>query len=413
MKQIWIINQFANTIEMPGHTRQYDLAMYLSKNRYKTTVFSSDFNLSSRKFFKEKKKFFYKSEIINLTRWIWLGVLPYKSNNWRRYLNLFSFCANLSIQLFVRIIFSFITLDKPKIIIASSPQLPAAFITLLICKIFRIPMVFEVRDIWPQILIDMNNMSKESLTYIVLKKMERILYRHSELIIVLSKGCIKYIQKEGGRKIDYFPNYANTDLFKYSTLPLEDEKFSSKRPFRIIYSGAHGLANDLENVVRAAYFLKDLPIEIILVGDGPEKNNLKNLASGLKNIIFQDPLPKKNMPDLLSSADAILISLADVKLFQYGVSPNKLFDAYAVGRPVITTVGGIISEEVENFNLGIAVNPGQPVELSNAIKKLFEKNRSERITLSLNSRKMVDRFYSKDFILKDYVDRIKKLIKKN
>ena len=410
-KQIWIINQFANTIEMPGHTRQYDLAKYLTKNRYKTTVFSSDFNLSLRKFFKEKKKFFYKSELINHSRWVWLAVLPYKRNDWRRYLNLISFCSNLLIQLVIRIIFSSLTFNKPKLVIASSPQLPAAFITLIICKLFKIQMIFEVRDIWPQILIDMNNMKENSFTYKVLKKMEKILYRHSDLIIVLSKGCVEYIRREGGRSIDYFPNYANTDLFNYSTLPLEDSKFTLNRPFRIIYSGAHGAANDLKNVIRAAYYLKDLPIEIILVGDGPEKNNLKSLASGLENIVFKDPVPKKDMPSLLATADALLISLADVNLFKYGVSPNKLFDAYAVGRPVITTVSGIINEEVENFNLGMAVPPGKPKKLSKAIIKLFKKDRSERVTLGLNSRKMVERFYSKDSILNNYVDRITKLIK--
>ena len=274
-------------------------------------------------------------------------------------------------------------------------------------------MILEVRDIWPQILIDMDNMSEKSLTYKVLKKMERILYRNSELIIALSKGSIKYIQSEGGREIDYFPNYSNTDLFNYSTLPLEDSKFSSTRPFRIIYSGAHGVANDLVNVVRAAYFLKDLPIEIILVGDGPEKSNLKKLAQELENVFFRDPVPKKDVPVLLSSADAILISLADVRLFEYGVSPNKLFDAYAVGRPVIITINGIINEEVKNYNLGMVAPPGQPEKLSEAIIKLFKKNRSERVIISLNSKMMVEKFYSKDLILNKYVDRIAKLIKEN
>ena len=173
------------------------------------------------------------------------------------------------------------------------------------------------------------------------------------------------------------------------------------------------MANDLANVVKAAYFLKDLPIEIILVGDGPEKSNLQKFAQELDNVFFLDPVPKKDMPELLSSADAILISLADVRLFEYGVSPNKLFDAYAVGRPVIITINGIIYEEVEKNNLGIGVPPGQPEKLSEAIIKLFKKNRTERVTLSLNSRMMVDKFYSKDLILNEYVDRITKLIKEN
>ena len=132
MKKIWIINQFANTMDMPGHTRQYDLAFYLKKNGYKITVFSSDLNLSLRKFFKDKKKFFHKTEFINNIRWVWLGVMPYKKNDWKRYLNLLSFCVNLFLHIFIRIVYSSLKFNKPKVIIASSPQLPAAFMSLLI-----------------------------------------------------------------------------------------------------------------------------------------------------------------------------------------------------------------------------------------------------------------------------------------
>ena len=271
-------------------------------------------------------------------------------------------------------------------------------------------MIFEVRDLWPQILIEMSNMKTEIFTYKLLKKMELYLYRNSDLIVVLSKGCINYVKKNGAKKVEFLPNSANTDLFKYSILPAEGEKFSSERPFRIIYSGAHGIANDLENVIKAAFFLKDLPIKIILVGDGPQKDNLKTLARSLENIDFKDPISKKDVPEMLSNADAILISLADVDLFEYGVSPNKLFDAYAVGRPVITTIKGIVNNEVEEFNLGVTSPPGDPMKLSKAIKKLFKKERSERINISINCRKMVDNFYSKDLILSKYLDKIRILI---
>ncbi len=410
MKGIWIINQFANNADMPGHTRQNDLAVFLNKNGYKPTIFSSDFNLSRRKFFKKNKKIFYKSELINNIKWIWLGVIPYKKNDWKRYLNLFSFCLNLSFQLFIRLIFCLINNRMPKLIISSSPQLPAAFISLLISKLFKVPMIFEVRDLWPQILIEMSNMKPESFIYKILKKMELFLYRYSDLVVVLSKGCINYVSKNGAIKVEYLPNSANTDLFDYSILPSEEVKFSSERPFRIIYTGAHGIANDLENVIKAAFFLNDLPIKIILVGDGPQKDNLKKLASKLENIDFKDPISKKDVPELLSSADAILISLADIELFEYGVSPNKLFDAYAVGRPVITTIKGIVNEEVEKFNLGVTSPPSDPKKLSKAIKKLYKKDRSERINISINCRKMADKFYSKDLIFTKYLDKIESLI---
>ena len=119
----------------------------------------------------------------------------------------------------------------------------------------------------------------------------------------------------------------------------------------MIYAGAHGAANDLENVVSAARWLEQQhqPVRIRFVGDGPEKKSLIRLAQDLKSVAFEEPVPKSQMPDLMAEADAILLSLKDVPLFRYGVSPNKLYDAYALGRPVISTVAGSINAEVEDI----------------------------------------------------------------
>ena len=91
---------------------------------------------------------------------------------------------------------------------------------------------------------------------------------------------------------------------------------------------AHGLVNGLKNVIDAARKLENLPIVFYFIGDGQEKENLKKYAMGLKSVFFDDPIPQNKIPLYLASADAILISLADIELFRYGVSPNKLYDAY-------------------------------------------------------------------------------------
>ena len=96
---IWIINQFANTPDLPGHTRQYEIAKYLSANGWKVSVFSSDFNLSKRKFTKLNNFQLIKKTRIEKIRWNWLRVTSYKFNNWKRYLNLLSFCLNLVFNL--------------------------------------------------------------------------------------------------------------------------------------------------------------------------------------------------------------------------------------------------------------------------------------------------------------------------
>ena len=82
--------------------------------------------------------------------------------------------------------------------------------------------------------------------------MERFLYKHSDIVVVLSKGSVDYVLKNGAERVEYLPNGPDLKLFKYFPLPNELEGFSTNRPFKLIYSGAHGLVNGLKNVINAA-----------------------------------------------------------------------------------------------------------------------------------------------------------------
>ena len=409
-KKLWIINQFANTIDMPGHTRQYDLSIFFRENGILVSVFSSDFNLSLRKFLRGQKRYFFKEEVVHGVKWIWLSVIQYNKNDWRRYLNILSFNFVLFCQLFVRCLIGLVRRDKPDLILASSPQLPAAFLSMVISKLYRIPFIFEVRDLWPKVLIEMGGFNKDSILIKLLSFMENSLYNNSTSVVVLSKGCIKYVKEKGAQNVIFLPNGANLKQFKFAPLPRENEIFSSERPFKIVYSGAHGEANGLENVINAAHLLEDYPIRFYFIGDGPEKDKLKLLAYGMNSIVFEDPISKNKIPHYLAKADAILISLSNLKLFSYGVSPNKLFDAYAIGRPVITTIPGLINDEVNKFKLGITSPPEDPLKLASAIKTLYLKNREEREQMGLSARLIAEKYYSRELISSKYLQLIKDLI---
>ena len=121
--------------------------------------------------------------------WYWLNVFGYKTNNWKRYLNIFTFDINLFFNILIKCFIGFFNNTKPNLIIASSPQLPACFITILVSKIFCIPFIFEVRDLWPQVLIDIKNYKSKSFYIKLLFFMERFLYKHSDIVVVLSKIC--------------------------------------------------------------------------------------------------------------------------------------------------------------------------------------------------------------------------------
>ncbi len=414
MPSLWLVNQFANTPDLPGHTRQFELAKELVQYGWEVEVFSSDFNLLERRFCKLKRNQLIRYESFGGFKFTWLRVFPYIKNDWRRYINLASFGLHLFCRFFLSILTSTLLGDKgkPDLILASSPQLPAAFLCMWIAKIFRIPFILEVRDLWPQVLIDQDGQDPKSLFISILSWMEHRIYESSNHVVVLAKGVEEYVFARGAKNISWLPNGPDIDQFKQIPLPIELNGFNEQRPFKIVYTGAHGNVNALDNIIETARLLKHLPIKFCFVGDGPEKRTLISSAKDLSNVDFCNPIPKLQIPKLVASADAMLISLGDVPLFRYGVSPNKLYDAYAFGRPVITTVPGLINDEVSRELLGVVSPPENPAELAKSIIKLFFTSRSERKAMGYRARKLAEITYSRQIVSAQYEEILRNLVVK-
>jgi glycosyltransferase involved in cell wall biosynthesis len=390
--RIWIVNQFANTPQLPGHIRQYELGKFLSEQECSVTVFSSDYNLTKREYLKLKSTQLWKRETFDKLCWYWLYVTPYKTNNWRRYLNMFSFCVSL----FLIGLFQ----PKPDLIVGSSPQILAALTAWILAQIKGSKFYFEVRDLWPQTLIDVGGQSPDSLLVKLIGKIEKWLYEHSDRVIVLAKGSVDYVSKRGATKVSWLPNGPDIEDFVIDMSP-QKAKYLHNVPedrFCLMYTGAHGDANALEAVVEAARKLDKVypnTFLIILVGDGPEKANLIKQGSDISSLEFRDPIPKREIPQLLKAADGLIITLKDVPLFRYGVSPNKLYDYYAAGKPVIVGVGGSINREVEEHQVGFTAEPEDSDGLAKSIIKLYSTSPVEREEMGKRGQSLVVNIYSR------------------
>ena len=301
----------------------------------------------------------------------------------------------------------------PDLIIGSSPQLIASFCALIMAKILRKYFIFEVRDLWPQVLVDLGGMNPNNFLIKVLKFMENILYKKSDCVVVLAEGLQEYIKKRGAKKVVWLPNGPDLEKFSPVCETQISNAFTKSNPFKIIYAGAHGVANDLGNVIKAAKLIQDYPIKIILIGDGPEKKDLMNQAKDLGNVLFKDAISKESIPEILAKSNSILISLGDVKLFQYGISPNKLYDAYALAKPVISTLKGSINNEIHNYQVGIVCEPRSPKLLANAIVKMYKKSYKEREIMGLNGRKLAETIYSRNIVNNKYLELISTFLNKN
>jgi len=408
MPRLWLINQFANTPALPGHTRQYEVAEGLVGYGWEVEVFASDFNLTQRRYRRLRFPRLWAREQPAGIRWTWLWVSPYRRNDWRRQLNMLSFCLHLALRLLPAALIGRCTGRAPDLILAQFTQLPAAFTCLWIARLCRISFVLEVRDLWPQVLIDQGGKDPGSPMVRLLAWMEAQLYRRAQLVVVLAQGAEPVVRARGARQTAWLPNGPDLQLFAPRPLP------EPRAPFVVLYAGAHGAANALENVIAAARLLEQrrVAVQFRFVGDGPEKQALIRQATGLTSVSFEQPLPKAEVPALMAEADAILLSLRDVPLFRYGVSPNKLYDAYALGRPVITTVAGAINAEVEHHRLGVTAEPCDPQGLADAIQRLIATPRPQRQAMAERAVALARTTYSRQRINAAYNTRLRALIQR-
>ena len=230
-------------------------------------------------------------------------------------------------------------LARPDVVVGSSPHLFGAFAAWRVARGFGLPFVLEIRDLWPEALVQWGSVRANHPVVRILAWIERILYRNSDRIITLWPHSPPYIAERGGRP-DKIVWISNGVIWNHSRPPR-----SSSGPLTIMYLGAHGLSNALHTVLEMAAVLKAEGyadrVRFRLVGDGPLKPDLIRQArtAGLGDMVqFEEPVPKRNVKDLIVEADAFILPLHRGGLYRWGMSPNKLFDYMAAARPIVIAV---------------------------------------------------------------------------
>jgi len=389
-KNIWIFNHYAVTPDLPGGTRHFDFGKELVKRGYKVTVFASSFQHGSMRYVKGFFKKDFIVEELEGVRFVWIKTSPYSGNNWKRVINMLSY----SVRAYK--VARKLNTEKPDIIIGSSVHLFAVFTAYLLSKKYKTPFIMEVRDLWPQTLIDMG-VSKWHPFVILLGILERFLYKRSDKIITLLPKANEYIEKLNvpEDKIVWIPN--GVDLGRFNFNEDNSNLKHDKSCFIITYTGAIGKANNLDILIEVAEKLnKNYPeIKFLVVGDGPEKEKLVRIAmeKKLNNIEFNALVPKNEVPKILYKSDALFFNLKDSAVFKYGISSNKLFDYLASGKPIIFSSNSI-NNPVEEAEAGITVPPDNPEKLAEAIIMLYKMPEEKRAEMGKNGRSYVEKYYS-------------------
>lgn len=267
---------------------------------------------------------------------------------------------------------------RPHLVYASSPHLLAGVAGLVVATLRRAPMVLEVRDPWPEVLIEMGRLRRESLLCRILQWIEVTLYRRSAAVVILAEGSRARVEETSpGTPVVFVPNGADPDAWGTDEPRDVLRRKLGFTSFTAVYVGAHGPANGLETLVDAAARLAEHDVDIVLFGGGVSKKGLEDAVAerGITNMRFVDPIPKSAVPEVLAAADIGLHTLADVEIFAKAVSPNKIFDYMAAGLPVVTNAPGLSAELIESSGCGWTTGPA---DVSEGILLALATSRSER-----------------------------------
>lgn len=260
---------------------------------------------------------------------------------------------------------------RPDVVVASSPSLPSAAAAAAMAAARGARFVLEVRDLWPDSAIAMGLVT-DARTIAVARRLEAYCYRRADRIVALTEGIRDGMIAQGvsPARITLITNGVDLEIGADpvpAVAPVPDDAFVA------MYVGAHGTYSSLETVLDAADRLRDLPrARVVLVGGGDRKPALveEAAARGLGNVVFIDPVPKREVTAWLARADVCLLPYQDNPLFA-GALPNKAFDYLGAARPIIASAPtGELTRMVERAGCGVAVPPEDGAALADAIRRL-------------------------------------------
>jgi len=409
---ILVIHQYFLDKNQGGGTRFNQFAKYWTEAGHNVTVIAGMVDYTTgQKLDKWKGKFMVEENEQNVTVIRTHVSEQYNKSFLGRLWGYFSFTFSASLALLK-------LKERPDIVIATSPPLFIGIPGFIAKILFRIPFIFEVRDLWPESAIE-TGILKNKIIINMSYWLEKVIYRRANAINVLTPAFRKALIDKGipEEKVWMIPNGADMDLFKnekvYSDIRAE---YDWTNKFVILYIGAHGVANNLEQLVFTAEKLeKQLPqVLIVCIGDGMEKAKLINLVKEkrLQNVSFIPPQPKEKIKDFVYACDVGIAVLKKIDVFKT-VYPNKVFDYMACAKPVILGIDGVAKDLVVNqAKCGIYCEPENVDEIVDAIKTYYNHHELRR-QHGENGFNFVKNNFNREVLARNYLVNLNELVQRN
>ena len=307
----------------------------------------------------------------------------------------------------------------PDIMVVSSPSFFVVISTWLLARRHKRPFVFEVRDLWPGIFVELGVL-KKGFFLTVVEKLELFLYRKATAVITVTKGFAKNIADRGidPKKLFIVTNGVSDAEFETALTPLKDGSVDRLRselqinPLTkvLLYIGCHGPSQALGQIVDAArLMMARSDVLFLFVGDGADKKRVQNLAKGMPNIMFVDSQPKERVWQFYNLAYASFVPLKDIEGFDTFI-PSKMFEIWASKTVVMGCVRGEAADIMKASKGATVTDPENPEDLAHAIQMLIDRP-DRAAELSEHGHNYVQQHYLHSILGRKYLGVLEKAVR--
>lgn len=311
------------------------------------------------------------------------------------------------------ILLSLLRGERPDVLIVSSPNFFSVISAFIISRLRRVPYIFEVRDLWPGIFIELGVLRNRYLIKMI-EAVELFLYRKAALVVPVTNGFAENMIRRGipSHKIKVITNGVDLDRYKpgQGDANLRAKIGLSVDRFVILYIGAHGISHGLPKVLDAAESLQaEKDIHFLFVGEGAIKSNLITLAGRkrLQNVIFLPGQTRDKVVEFYRLADVCLVPLRDVPGLNSFI-PSKMFEIMGCGKPIIAPLRGESADILTRSGAALVIPPENPVELVRAIKVL-KSNPEKCRRMGQEGLAFVEKNYDRKILAMRYLTVIEKV----
>ncbi len=262
---------------------------------------------------------------------------------------------------------------KYDVIIASSPPLFVGISGWFLARKMRVPFIFDIRDIWPEVAVEAGEFPDNSMIVRLSRRVARLLYKQANHLTPVTASKMRKLIAQGvpPRKITVVSNGIDLDIIQQSISIRWREKLALQKKFTLIYAGLIGIAQGIDTLVEVARRLQHLAnIHFLIVGDGVQRDRIYRRVQrlNLTNMTFLPSQPRRIIPSLLKSADLALVPLVNDKIND--AIPSKLLEAWGCGKPVLLLAGGESAELVNSIAGGKVVSPNNISSIVDTIIEL-------------------------------------------